>query len=82
MIRKVMTEKDALLVERISLSKKGISDKLIWRESVNGVFSVKSAYFEARKILQKDNVDRNSREELWRWLWTAKVSPKVKFFMW
>ena len=27
-------------------------------------------------------MDRNSREELWRWLWTAKVIPKVKFFMW
>ena len=82
MIREVMNEEDASLVEKIPLSKKGFSDKLIWRESINGVFSVKSAYFEARRILQKNNVDRSNREELWRWLWTAKVIPKVKFFMW
>ena len=57
---------DASLVEKIPLSKKGISDKLIWKESVNGLFSVKSAYFEARRVLQKDNMDKTNREELWR----------------
>ena len=82
MLREMMNEKDAFLVENIPLSRKGISNKLIWRESVNGLFLVKLAYFEARRVLQKENMERNNREELWRWLWTTNAILKVKFFMW
>ena len=57
-------------------------DRLIWRDSVIGVFSVKSAYYEARKVLNKEEVNRDHRDKIWRWIWTAKVAPKVKYFLW
>ena len=59
MIKELMIETYALLVEKIPLSRISKQDRLIWRESITGVFSVKSAYYEARRVLGRENIDRD-----------------------
>ena len=81
-LKDVMQESDAKVVGKIPLSRTKNEDKLIWLNSVNGIFSVKSAYYEARKVLRKEELNRDERDNIWKAIWTAKVAPKIKFFMW
>ena len=55
---------------------------MIWQDSISGMFSVKSAYYEARPVLGRGGVDRDNRDRLWKDIWTAKVISKIKVFMW
>ena len=48
MIMEDMTTLDATIIERIPLSRKSKLDKLIWTDSMTGMFLMKSAYFTAR----------------------------------
>ena len=82
MVSQVLNASDAELVMKIPLSKKSMPDKLIWRDSINGIITVKSAYYEARRQLEFEKVDRSSRGRTWQTVWMAKVAPKVKKFIW
>ena len=77
-----MCEEDTSLVEAIPLSKTSKPDRLIWMDSVTGIFIVKLAYYVARNILGREQLTRESRMMVWRKLWTTKVAPKIKYFMW
>ena len=77
-----MTENDATVVARIPLSRSSVSNKLIWRNSITREFSVKSAYYVARRILGREEFVRAQSDKVWRWIWTAQVALKLKFFMW
>ena len=81
-VRDIFIEADASLVTSIHLSKQSIPDKLIWKHSVNGMFTVKSAYFEAKQVLGKVVHSTYNRVNAWKTIWKANVSPKVKFFVW
>ena len=63
-IRELMGEEETSLVEKIPLSKNGMADRLIWKEYVLGAFLIKSAYYEARKVLNKGNWDKSNRDSL------------------
>ena len=65
-VREIITASDADIVERIPLSRKKIPDKLIWRKSLTGLFSVKSVYFTARRVLGKLEIDSTNRNRIWR----------------
>ena len=82
MVRDIFCQSDSNIILNIYLSKKEILDKLIWRESVTGSFSVKSACYVARKVLGKEVCSVNQRNGIWRAIWTADVLPKVKVFAW
>ena len=49
---------------------------------MNGMFTVKSAYFDAKQVLGKMVHPTNNRINAWKIIWKANVSPKVKFFVW
>ena len=53
MIKEMMNENDASYVAQIQLSKKSKSNRLIWRDSNIGVFSVRSTYYVARGVLRR-----------------------------
>ncbi|XWS52260.1 hypothetical protein CRYUN_Cryun11dG0053300 [Craigia yunnanensis] len=82
MVKQVLNGSDADLVMKIPLSRNSMPDRLIWRESINGTITVKSAYFEARMQLDFVEVDRSSRRRMLKTVWMSKVAPKVKYFMW
>lgn len=55
-------------------------DELIWRLSKNGVFSVKSAYFEALRMHSVwEGVGEG--EEVWRKVWGLNLPPKLALFL-
>ena len=66
MVKQVLNDSDAELVMKIPLSRLCMPDKLIWRDSINGKITVKSAYFEARRQLDFDEVDRSLRSRMWK----------------
>ena len=82
MVNDLFTELDASIITSILLSNRNISDKQIWRDSSIGMFTVKSAYIYARKVLGKEICSLDLRKPQWRICWTAKTIPRVKFFVW
>lgn len=69
----------------ISISKVGIEDKLIWRLTKEGYFSVQLAYHLEKKRCN-DNVGENSKsgqEKLfWKAIWSLRVPRTVMHFIW
>ena len=82
MIREIFTETDGTNISSIHLSREKIPDKLIWRSLIIGEFTVRSAYYVTRQILEKEVPNATQRHKVWGFLWTANVSPKIKFFAW
>ena len=82
MVKEVTTKNDASLVAKIPLSRKSKLDKMIWRDFIIRVFSIKSAYYEARMVLGRKKVEREQYDKVWRRIWTTNVAPKIKYFIW
>ena len=53
-VREVLCEEDVGLVETIPLCKTSKLDRLIWIDSVAGMFTVRSTYYVARNILGRE----------------------------
>ncbi|OMO85295.1 reverse transcriptase [Corchorus capsularis] len=50
------------------------SDTFLWKASNDGQYTVQSAYNLAKGIGQVD--------QFWKWVWSLKFLPKLKFFLW
>ena len=79
-VRDIFSEEDAAIISGIHLSHRNIPDKLIWKDSSTGVFTVKSAYYVARRILCNEVHPQSLKNRIWSLIWKARVVPKVKFF--
>ena len=64
------------------LSRRCEPDKLILIDSILGQFTVKSAYFVVRKLMAREEISAEYRSPIWRLVWSARVLPRVKCFMW
>ena len=82
MLLELMSEADATLVRKIPLSRANKKDRLNWQDSTIGMFSIKSVYYKACRILGREGVDREHKDRLLKDVLTAKVTLKIKFFMW
>ncbi|KAG7533030.1 Ribonuclease H-like superfamily [Arabidopsis thaliana x Arabidopsis arenosa] len=56
----------------------GAKDRLSWGESLDGEFSVKSAY----ALLTRDTSPRQNVEKLFKSIWGVVAPERVKVFMW
>ena len=81
-MRDIFTAEDTSLITSIHLSKQSIPDKLIWRETDSGTYTVKSRYYMARQILGKEMQQGHQRQKIWSIIWRARVLPKIKYFAW
>ncbi|XVF19448.1 hypothetical protein REPUB_Repub11eG0112000 [Reevesia pubescens] len=81
-VSELLSDTDAIIVENMQLCRSGCRDRLIWNETLMGNFTVRSAYFVAKRVLNGWNQFVDQRSCKWRLLWTSKVIPKVKVFMW
>ncbi|XP_075645166.1 uncharacterized protein LOC142616185 [Castanea sativa] len=85
-IRALILPFEADTILKIPLSQNLVEDKLIWLGNKRGVFSVKSAYFIAAKILEKKDRGESSsgdpNTQLWKNLWKLKLPAKIKIFAW
>ena len=82
MIDEIFKEVDAGAIKRIRLNRDRIQDKLIWRQTTNGIFTVRSAYQMVMRVLGKEVHLLNQRNQWWNTIWYAKIMPKIKYFVW
>ncbi|CAL1377911.1 unnamed protein product [Linum trigynum] len=74
------------IIQTIPLPRDNVEDKLIWHDTADGNFSVKSAYhldvsLEKRRGRWKATVNWMDRT-CWIRLWEANIPPKLKVFAW
>ena len=81
-VRDIFTTEDALIITNIHISRQQIPNKLIWRESESSEFTAKSTYVKARRVLGKEINHVLNRKKVWRIIWRAAISPKIKYFAW
>jgi len=70
----------------IPISYHAQEDQLIWVGNKNGTFTVKSAYYVARKIIEGNSRGESSvgdvRAPLWKMMWHLNIPAKVRIFAW
>ncbi|CAL1383989.1 unnamed protein product [Linum trigynum] len=68
------------------LPRQNIEDRLVWHATVDGIFSVKSAYHLAVRLDQLNGRWRSQVSWMdkasWIRLWEANIPPKLKIFAW
>uniref|UniRef100_A0A2N9JBI5 CCHC-type domain-containing protein n=1 Tax=Fagus sylvatica TaxID=28930 RepID=A0A2N9JBI5_FAGSY len=86
LIDEIFEASEAAIIKSIPLSNRISSDVLIWSETRNGMYSVKSAYhllMEAKQRNEAGESSNTSRErDLWKGIWEASVPQKIKLFIW
>ncbi|XP_021735024.1 uncharacterized protein LOC110701708 [Chenopodium quinoa] len=80
-VRQVLGEELCSQVLSLPLPIHATRDTTFWMQSKNGVFSVKSCYYLARKGAI-EAIDTNSLHKLWCLIWNYKGPPKLKHFLW
>ena len=77
---------EAEAVKSIPLSVRSLPGKLVWAETANGKFTVKSAYHLAVRISSlgtRGSVsDCSLLRRFWKSLWRLPIPHKVKHFAW
>ena len=61
------------------------SDMVVWRDTPNGLFTMKNAYHGAMKSLSQLQAESSSivdRKDLWGRLWRLKIPNVAKNFLW
>ncbi|OMO64558.1 hypothetical protein CCACVL1_21676 [Corchorus capsularis] len=72
-------EVEAIMDIRLSMER--ADDKLIWVDSRVGVFTVRSAYHIARACLERELFDMETRNPIWKIIWTSKLIRKIRLFV-
>ena len=77
---------DAEAICNIHLSHRQVSDSVVWLHNRKGVYSVRSGYYIARRVMRKDDWAESSRGsgglQIWKKLWKLRVPNKIKVFGW
>ncbi|KAM2292630.1 hypothetical protein ACFXTI_027340 [Malus domestica] len=91
MISDGFNQVDVLLILSIPLSQVGIDDRLVWHHTTDGVYSVKTWYGLAIKLMEDGVLGRKGRGApsdfnklnlVWNNIWRLKVPNKIKIFIW
>jgi hypothetical protein len=85
LLREIFVEEEAEIIGNLPKSKYRRPDKLIWRASPSGTFTVRSAYhLEMEMKMKKSGTssDQSGCTQLWKSLWGLKIPNSSKVFMW
>ena len=86
LVRQVFLPHEADTICGIALSSTLPPDKLVWAPTVNGQFSVRSAYKLAtelgRSAKSGELSDGSRLRRFWKHLWRCNVSHKVRHLAW
>ncbi|XP_042958157.1 uncharacterized protein LOC122293732 [Carya illinoinensis] len=84
LIQDVFIPEEAAVISKLHISPCTSSDRLTWRCTTNGMFTVKSAY-HLQVSMNDSRHGQGSRPPthgaLWKQLWKLKVPSKVKMFL-
>jgi hypothetical protein len=78
-------QEEANVIINITLSPSLPQDRLIWKDSKDGIFTVRSAYHLGHSLQDMLNGQGSSGANdqcLWKFLWTLRVPNQVKVFTW
>ena len=74
---------DAEAICNIHLSHRQVSDSVVWLHNRKGVYSVRSGYYIARRVMRKDDWAESSRGsgglQIWKKLWKLGCLIKLRF---
>jgi ribonuclease HI len=76
---------EAKVIASIPLSSNLPPDRLIWLDTKNGNFSVRSAYHLGLEIKDRERGQSSNDVEVsdvWRSIWNLQVPNKIKMFLW
>jgi len=76
----IMNTQDTSDICKLPLHSRTHSDTIIWNVSLNGSYTVKSAYKMCSSILDQRTNHHASSD--WKLIWSLRVSPKIKHFCW
>jgi hypothetical protein len=84
LISNIFLEDEAKMIRSMPLSPFPVEDRLIWRGTRNGVFSVRSAYFLEMENLISQRGSSSSPEKRMEWkeCWNLNVPNVTKHFLW
>ncbi|KAM7280318.1 hypothetical protein ACFE04_007452 [Oxalis oulophora] len=74
-----------LAIRTIPLAQGDVKDQWVWKENNNGVYSVKSGYHVACKILfgaSSYQLSNSSAFQFWKKIWDISLPPQIRFFAW
>ncbi|KAH9319243.1 hypothetical protein KI387_021012, partial [Taxus chinensis] len=72
LIQNISSLQDQL--DLIPLSQLDVNDELVWINSINGDYSVKTGY--------NAFFDNSQTEFNWSRIWMTELTPKINFFIW
>ena len=77
---------DVVAICKIHLSHRQALDSMVWLHNRKGVYSVRSMYHIARRVMRKEDRAESSRGpsglQVWKKLWKLCVPNKIKVFGW
>jgi hypothetical protein len=84
LIAEIFLEDEAKVIKSIPLSPFPSEDRLIWRGTKNGIFSVRNAYFLEMEKLANQHRSSSSLERGidWKECWNLNVPNVTKLFLW
>jgi hypothetical protein len=85
LIKSVFSEEEAKVIINIPLSPVLPRDRLLWRGTQNGEFTVRSAYHLGREIQDQAGGQCSNMvngAEVWKTIWGLEVPNTVKIFLW
>jgi len=85
LVRHIFSPDEAEVILNIPLSPLYPADRIIWKSTKDGAFSVRSAYhmgveLQASNRGQSSHTDQGN--DIWKSLWSLHVSNSVKVFLW
>ena len=83
LIDQIFWLEEATLIKKIPLSDRKPPDRLIWAESKDGKYTVRSAYRMAlaREEANQPSSSRTKENTIWRKIWKLNIPPKIKHFL-
>ncbi|KAF7825003.1 uncharacterized protein G2W53_023147 [Senna tora] len=84
-IRSLFPRHIADLICSITIHPSRQDDQIVWPHTKSGDYTVKTGYNKAakdRNVEPASSSSLSSSEGLWKAIWSAKVAPKVKSFLW
>ena len=88
MVQQTFCERDAEAILEMPLSQTDGMDKLIWKFSKSGEFTVRSTYKRVEQQKRGQNREPKSCgrklrvSKMWKRTWSLKVKGKIKHFLW
>lgn len=85
MLAEIFQEDKAKIISNIPLSPLQPKDRMIWRCTTNGQFSVRSAYhleMERLTLQHEETSHLKGQSIFWRTIWQLNVANVVKMFLW